>query len=129
MDELRDGERLAAEAGDEALVVREVLGEDLHGDRALQDRVRGAEDARHAARSEAVLDPVAIGDQLALGAARAHSPPGPIPPDAAGGGASAWSESGWSSSAWVWVRVVVVGCVFVVVVDSVVVVGVLGGGL
>ena len=49
VDELRDGERLAAEACDEAVVIREVLREDLHRDRALEDRVRRAEDARHPA--------------------------------------------------------------------------------
>jgi hypothetical protein len=47
VDELRDRERLPAEAGDEALVVGEVLGEDLHRDGPLEDRVRRAEYRRH----------------------------------------------------------------------------------
>jgi hypothetical protein len=59
VDQLRDGERLAAEAGDEALVVGEVLGEDLHRDRALEDAVRGPVDGRHPARAEPVVQFVA----------------------------------------------------------------------
>src|SRR5262249_19839440 len=114
VDELRDGERLAPEARDEALVVREVLGEDLHRDGPLKDRVRRPEDGRHPTRAEAVLDPVAIGDQLSLGAARAHSPPGPIPPEPpVVGGGGVWVCVG--VVVWVvvggWVRVVVVGSV------------------
>ena len=47
VDELRDRERLATEPRDEAVVVGEVLSEDLHRDRPLEDRVRRAEDRRH----------------------------------------------------------------------------------
>ena len=42
VDQLGDGQRLAAEAGDELLVVGEVLGEDLDGDGALEHAVGGA---------------------------------------------------------------------------------------
>ena len=38
VDQLRDGQRLAAEAGDELLVVGEVLGQDLDRDGALEHR-------------------------------------------------------------------------------------------
>ena len=39
MDQFRDGESLAPEAGDEPLVVGEVLGEDLDRDGSLEDAV------------------------------------------------------------------------------------------
>ncbi len=68
VDQLRHRQRLAAEAGDELLVVREVLGQDLHGHRALQDAVGRLVDARHPARPEAVAELVAVGDQ-----GRAHA--------------------------------------------------------
>ncbi len=58
----RRGQRLAAEAGDEGLVVGEVLGQQLDRDRALEHGVGREEDRRHAARAEARLDPVAAGD-------------------------------------------------------------------
>ncbi len=44
VDQLRDGERLAAEAGDELLVVGEVLGQDLDRDLALEHGVGRLED-------------------------------------------------------------------------------------
>ena len=79
VDQLRDGERLAAEAGDELLVVGEVLGQDLHRDRALEHLVDRPVDARHPARAEAVAELVAAGDHGAGG----HQPR-PIPLGAAG---------------------------------------------
>ena len=63
-------ERLAPEARDEVLVLGEVLGEQLDRHRALEHRVGGQEDRRHAARAEPAVDPVAAGD---LGR-RAHQP-------------------------------------------------------
>ena len=56
----RGGERLAAEAGDEGLVLGEVLGQQLHGHAALEHAVERQEDGRHAARAEPSLEPVAI---------------------------------------------------------------------
>ena len=50
------GQRLAAEARDEARVLREVLGEQLHGDVALEPRVEREPDGRHAADAEAALE-------------------------------------------------------------------------
>ena len=63
VDELGDGERLAAEAGDELLVVGEVLGEDLDGDGPLEHAIDGPVDGRHAAAAEAVAELVAVGDR------------------------------------------------------------------
>jgi hypothetical protein len=63
VDELRDRERLAAEAGDELLVVGQVLGEDLDGDRPLEHAVDGAVDGRHPAAAEAVAEHVSVGDR------------------------------------------------------------------
>ena len=54
VDELGDGERLAAEPGDELLVVGEVLGQHLDGDRPLEHPVGGLVDGRHAAAAEPV---------------------------------------------------------------------------
>ena len=85
VDQLRDGQRLAAEAGDEALVVGEVLGEDLDRDRALEDQVGGLVDARHPAGAEPVADLVATRED----SARHYSPsptgaPAPTPTRRAG---------------------------------------------
>ena len=63
MDQLRDRERLAAEAGDELLVVGEVLGEDLDRDGPLEDPVGRPVDGRHAAGAEPVAELVAVGDR------------------------------------------------------------------
>ena len=60
VDQLRDRERLAAEAGDELVVVGEVLGEDLDRDGALEHPVGGPVDGRHAARAEPVAELVAL---------------------------------------------------------------------
>src|SRR6185312_3328611 len=68
---------------DEAVVVGEVLGEDLHRDRALEDAVGRLVDVRHPARAEALAGFVAPGE-----GARLHhwlpstAAPGPIPPAA-----------------------------------------------
>ena len=59
MDQLRHRQRLPPEAGDESIVVGEVLGEDLHRHGALEDQVGGAVDVRHPPRSEPVEDLVA----------------------------------------------------------------------
>ena len=59
VDQLRDRERLTAEAGDEPLVVGEVLGEDLDGDLALEDPVGRPVDGGHATRPEAVAELIA----------------------------------------------------------------------
>ena len=58
------GERLAAEARDEARVLRQVLGEQLDRDVALQPRVERELDGGHAADAEAALEPVAVGEEL-----------------------------------------------------------------
>ena len=62
VDQLRHRQRLAAEAGDEALVVGEVLGEDLHRDGALEDPVGRLVDVRHPARAEPLRRFVAPGE-------------------------------------------------------------------
>ena len=54
VDQPGDRQRLAAEAGDELLVVGEVLREDLDGHGALEDVVDRAVNARHAARAEPI---------------------------------------------------------------------------
>jgi len=54
VDQFRHRQRLAAEAGDEALVVGEVLGEDLHRDRPLEDQVGCLVDVRHPARAQSL---------------------------------------------------------------------------
>ena len=77
VDQLRDRQRLAPEAGDELVVVREVLGEDLDRDGALQDPVGRLVDARHPARAEPVAELVAARDQ---GRAHRQPPPTPVPP-------------------------------------------------
>ena len=61
VDQFRDGERLAPEAGDEPLVVGEVLGEDLDRDGALEDPVGCPMHGRHPARAEAPVDLIAPG--------------------------------------------------------------------
>ncbi len=71
VDQLRDRQRLAPEAGDEALVVGEVLGEDLDRDRALEDAVGRLVDVRHPARAEPVADLVAARERPG----RHQSPP------------------------------------------------------
>ena len=62
--EPRGGQRLAAEARDEARVLGQVLGEQLDRDVALQPRVERELDRRHAAHAEAALEPVAVGEEL-----------------------------------------------------------------
>src|SRR6185369_12896727 len=54
VDQPRHRQRLAFEAGDEALVVVQVLGEDLDRHRALEDAVGRLVDARHPAGAEAL---------------------------------------------------------------------------
>jgi hypothetical protein len=60
--ELRGGERLAPEAGDERLVLGQVLGEQLHRDSALEDSVERKENRGHAAGAEAAVEAVAACD-------------------------------------------------------------------
>ena len=54
--EPRGGERLAAEARDEARVLGQVLGEQLDRHVALQPRIERELDRRHAAHAEAALE-------------------------------------------------------------------------
>ena len=97
--EPRGGERLAAEARDELLVVGEVLGEQLHGDVALEAPVEGLEHGRHAADAEAVAQLVALGQDL-----RRHQGV-VVPPVVSRRAAGSWSS--WSgSSSWSCVVVV-----------------------
>ncbi len=84
VDELGDRERLAAEAGDELLVVGEVLGEDLDGDGALEDPVGRPVDRRHPAPAEPVAELVAAGEGPPRSLIR--FPPGRARADAAGRG-------------------------------------------
>src|SRR6202012_1203046 len=81
MDQARHGQRLAAEAGDEALVVGEVLGEDLHRDLTLEDPVGRLVDVRHPAGAEPFTGFVAPreGSGLHQGPPSTEAP-GPIPP-------------------------------------------------
>ena len=60
VDQLRDRERLAAEAGHELVVVREVLGEDLHRDGSFQHPVGCPVDGRHAAGAEPIAELVTV---------------------------------------------------------------------
>ena len=76
MHEPRGRERLSAEAGDELRVLRQVLGEHLHGDLPLQPPVAREADGRHAADAEAVAELVAACEDLAHGAV---APPLPEP--------------------------------------------------
>ena len=62
--EPRRGQRLAAEARDERRVLGQVLGQQLDGDVALQARVEGELDGRHAADAQAALELVAVGEEL-----------------------------------------------------------------
>ena len=82
MDQLGDGQRLAPEAGDEALVVGEVLGEDLDRDRPLEGQVGRLVDVRHAARTEPVAELVAAREGAGRPSfASSRRLPGPTPPD------------------------------------------------
>jgi hypothetical protein len=63
VDEARDGQRLAPEARDEVAVLGEVLGEELDRDVALQARVEGELDGRHATDAEAAFEAVAVGEE------------------------------------------------------------------
>ena len=96
----RRRERLAAEAGDEVLVLGQVLGQQLDRHRALEHRVGGQEHGRHAAGAEPAVDPVAARD-LGAGALIAvlGSPP-PVPPSApsSGGVVSVAGRSRWAGS-------------------------------
>ncbi len=74
VDQLRHRERLAPEAGDELVVVGEVLGEDLDRHGALEHPVGGPVDRGHPARPEAVAELVAVGDR------RGHRLPAAPPP-------------------------------------------------
>ena len=65
VDEPRDGQRLAAEASDELVVVGEMLGQDLHRDGPLEHAVGRSVDGGHAARAEPVAELVAVGDEAA----------------------------------------------------------------
>ena len=74
MHEPRGGQRLAAEARHELGVVGEVLGQQLHGDAALEPAVARQADGRHAADAEAGAELVAAGDQLfGVGHGDAHA--------------------------------------------------------
>ena len=76
--EPRGGERLAAEARDEARVLGQVLGQQLDRDVALQARVERELDGRHAADAEAAVELVAVGEEF-VGHARASSGAGTPP--------------------------------------------------
>ena len=81
MDQLRDRERLAAEAGDELFVVGEVFGEDLDRDGPLENAVGRPVDGRHPAGAEPVAELVAIRDQGVHRCCLSPIPPvGPTPP-------------------------------------------------
>ena len=60
--QLRGGQRLAPEARDEPVVLGEVLGQQLHGDLALEHAVERPVDGRHPAGAEALVEPVAARD-------------------------------------------------------------------
>jgi hypothetical protein len=70
------GQRLASEARDERRIVREVLGQQLDRDVALEALVEGQLHRRHPADTEAALDPVPPGDRWAV----SHPPPPDPPP-------------------------------------------------
>ena len=81
MNQPRGGERLAPEARDEGRVVGQMLGEQLHGDVALEPLVERQMHGRHPADAESSLDPVAAGDRRGA----SHCPfafpfPAPAPP-------------------------------------------------
>ena len=80
--EARGGQRLAAEAGHEGLVLGQVLGQQLDRHRALEHGVGGQEDGRHAAGAQPALDRVAARDLGRRGSSVAPSSraPGPTPP-------------------------------------------------
>ena len=59
---LRGGQRLAPEARDEAVVLGEVLGQQLDRDLPLEHVVERAVDGRHAAGAEPLVEPVAARD-------------------------------------------------------------------
>ena len=63
VDEPGGGERLAPEARDEVRVLGQVLGEQLDRHVPLQPRVERELDRGHAADPEAVLEPVAVGEE------------------------------------------------------------------
>ena len=86
MDQLRHRQRLAAEAGDEALVVGEVLGEDLHRDGPLEDQVGRLVDVRHAAGAEPLARLVAAGESSRLHHSLPAGSPGPTPPEGVAAG-------------------------------------------
>ena len=62
VDELCGGQRLAPEARHEAVVLGQVLGQQLDRDLALEHVVERAVDGRHAAGAEALVEPVAARD-------------------------------------------------------------------
>ena len=96
--EPRGGERLAAEARDEARVLGEVLGQQLDRDLALEPAVERELHGRHAADAEPALELVAAGDELVVSAI---SPPflgrrvrgSTPPPSPSSGGASVGAVS------------------------------------
>ena len=137
VDELGDREGLAAEARDELLVVGQVLGQQLHGDLALEAAVEGEVDRRHPADAQASRELVAPGDHLP-----GHHGELPVPrrrcPRCRGRCPRCrptrrpWAScrSGWCRSAWCRLGVVSVGVVSVGVVSvGVVSVGVVSVGV
>jgi hypothetical protein len=83
MLELRGRERLAPEAGDEGLVLGEVLREQLHRHAPLEHRVHREEDGRHTACAEPALESVAVsyvGGSCHQSSSSFFSCPGGIPP-------------------------------------------------
>ena len=80
MHEPRGGERLAAEARDEARVLRQVLGQQLHGHVALQPRVERELHRGHAADPEPAFQAIAVCEEGVGG----HPSPGGTPPEPGG---------------------------------------------
>ena len=91
VDQFCDGECLAPEAGDEPLIVGEMLGEDLDRDGALEDAVGGTVHGRHTARAETAVDLISPREEPGL-----HQSP-PCPPSA--GAAGSTPPEGDSSAA------------------------------
>jgi hypothetical protein len=74
VNQARRRQRLAPEAGDEVLVLGQVLGKQLDGHAALQALVERLLDGGHPADAQAPLQPVAPGDHLG-----AHGEPPELP--------------------------------------------------
>ena len=77
--QLGGGQRLAPEAGDERVVLGQVLRQQLDRHLALEHLVERHEHGRHAAGAEPPVEPVAVGD---LGSEQHHgaNPPDPVVP-------------------------------------------------